>query len=528
MLLFIDCKLHSPLSTVPGCLAGCFDSYFNQYRKEPPMYSSKGFQHSELGDVEIIKHNNLFHLFHLILPNHDYIAHAVSEDGFLWKRVKNALFIGEPGDWDDDMLWTMTVGADPDGESKWRMFYTGISRKEGGMVQRIGLARSDDLYQWRKVVSRHYPIEIKGPLYEQSIEEGRTWVSCRDPFFFQEDDHRLLLVNARVPTGPVVRRGCVGVAREVEPNIFEWQQPLFFPRMYDDIEVPGLYHIGDTYYLLGNIKEDIKVHYWHADSLFGEYEAFADNVLLPQGNYAGRIIPDGDKLLLWNFFNTTKSGRSVRILPPPAEVRVAKDRTLKLVSYEGFERKRLETYVTSEFLPVRPVLSNPTAASQQNGESFTLTSKSGYEIFLSGRECVDGRLRFDVDMEGLGKMGVLFRSDEEANAYYISLDLNNGIAQARIWGKRELVDDVEYAFQYLTLQSSHFKVDPELIYHVEVIAFGGYFELSIDGKIILRFVDTTYMTQNFLGFYVESALIKISNLTLDRLDGPLEENHSII
>jgi hypothetical protein len=71
-------------------------------------------------------------------------------------------------------------------------------------------------------------------------------------------------------------------------------------------------------------------------------------------------------------------------------------------------------------------------------------------------------------------------------------------------------------------------VDPELIYHVEVIAFGGYFELSIDGKIILRFVDTTYMTQNFLGFYVESALIKISNLTLDRLDGPLEENHSII
>jgi beta-fructofuranosidase len=131
-------------------------------------------------------------------------------------------------------------------------------------------------------------------------------------------------------------------------------------------------------------------------------------------------------------------------------------------------------------------------------------------------------------MEGLGKMGVLFRSDEEANAYYISLDLNNGLAQARLWGAREQIEDIEYSFRYIDIQSSHFKIDKELIYHIEVIAFGGYLELSIDGKIILRFVDTTYIDQSYLGFYVESALIKISNLTLDRLDGPLEESHSII
>ena len=51
-------------------------------------------------------------LFHLIIPNHDYIAHAVSKDGISWKRVKNALFVGDPGEWDDDMLWTMHVCED--------------------------------------------------------------------------------------------------------------------------------------------------------------------------------------------------------------------------------------------------------------------------------------------------------------------------------------------------------------------------------------------------------------------------------
>ncbi|MDA3833267.1 MAG: hypothetical protein PF495_07700 [Spirochaetales bacterium] len=492
------------------------------------MYSSKGFQHSELGDVEIIKHNNLYHLFHLILPNHDYIAHAVSNDGFLWKRVKNALFIGEPGDWDDDMLWTMTVSPDPDGPSAWRMFYTGISRKEEGLVQRIGLARSEDLYQWKKVSSIHYPLEITGPYYEESIEEGRNWVSCRDPFFYSENDQRLLLVNARVPDGPVVRRGCIGVAREVKPDIFKWEKPLFFPRMYDDIEVPGLYKINGTYYLLGIIKEDINVHYWHSDSLFGDYEAFSDNVLLPKGNYAGRIIVEDDQRLLWNFFNTTQRGKFVRILPPPVEVKVTENKTLMLTSYRGFDDKRLETIVQDELLPLHPILHNPTAYMEEAADSFTLASISGYEIFLSRHECINGRLRFQITMEGSGKMGVLFRSDDEANAYYISLDLITGLAQARIWGARDAVGDVEYAFQYITMQRNHFTPHKKLSYQIEVIAFGGYFELSIDGKIILRLVDTTYMDQAYLGFYVESAIIEISSLKLDMLDGPLEENHSII
>ncbi|TMV66690.1 glycosyl hydrolase, partial [Thioclava sp. BHET1] len=92
------------------------------------MYASHGFLRSDIGDVDVVYHDGLYHLFHLVLPNHDFIAHAVSNDGMTWRRVKNALFVDDPGAWDDDMLWTMHVTPDPDRHGGWRMFYTGLAR----------------------------------------------------------------------------------------------------------------------------------------------------------------------------------------------------------------------------------------------------------------------------------------------------------------------------------------------------------------------------------------------------------------
>ena len=79
-------------------------------------------------------------MFHLIIPNHDYIAHAVSKDGIAWSRVKNAIFVGDPGGWDDDMLWTMDVADCEDGT--FEMFYTGLQLEDRGINQRVGRAVS--------------------------------------------------------------------------------------------------------------------------------------------------------------------------------------------------------------------------------------------------------------------------------------------------------------------------------------------------------------------------------------------------
>ncbi|HAH48553.1 MAG TPA: glycosyl hydrolase, partial [Planctomycetaceae bacterium] len=110
------------------------------------MFSESTWSRKSIGDVDVVYHDGLYHLFHLVLPNHDFIAHAISDNALNWRRVDNALFIGDPGNWDDLMLWTMHVTPDPHEPGRWGMFYTGISRRDQGKVQRIGLACSEDLY----------------------------------------------------------------------------------------------------------------------------------------------------------------------------------------------------------------------------------------------------------------------------------------------------------------------------------------------------------------------------------------------
>ncbi|MBN2442869.1 MAG: hypothetical protein JXJ04_16040, partial [Spirochaetales bacterium] len=391
------------------------------------MYAGSGYQISELGDVDVIRHGDEYHLFHLVLPNHDYIAHAVSKDGFLWRRVRNALFIGDPGTWDDDMLWTMHVSRDPDRPGEWRMFYTGLSRRENGLIQRIGLARSGDLYHWEKDVTGAYPLSINSKYYEGRLDEGRQWVSFRDPFFFTENGIRLLIANGRVAGGPVVRRGCVAVLKETEPNKFEFLPPLFYPHMYDDIEVPGLYKINDLYYLIGALREDIKVHYWYSDELFGDYRASYDNLLLPQGNYAARILKESeDCYLVWNFFMNSDDEEHKRLLPPPKQLVVNDDGQLHLTSFRLFDNmvKRKDTF--QQLVPVQKLLNNPTSDYRILQEAFTIKSESGYEIFLLKKSYLNFRLRCVASMEGRGKFGICFRMDGEGNGYFISLDMING------------------------------------------------------------------------------------------------------
>lgn len=189
------------------------------------MYSGYGFRKFEIGDVDVVWHDGLFHLFHLTLPNHDYIAHAISRDGIKWERVKNALFVGDPRAWDDDMLWTMHITRNPYRENAWRMFYTGLCLGERGRIQRVGLAHSNDLYHWQKDQSGQYPLEITGEHYEASLHEGRKWVSFRDPFCFHEDGSRYLIATARINEGPIIRRGCVALAEETAENNFTFLPP---------------------------------------------------------------------------------------------------------------------------------------------------------------------------------------------------------------------------------------------------------------------------------------------------------------
>lgn len=102
------------------------------------------------------------------------IGHAVSRDLTTWTLQPPPFDAGEPGDFDDLATWTGSVYAH---DGLWRMFYTGISTRERGAVQRIGLATSRDLISWEK---HGCVVEADGRWYETAAG-GSASESWRDP-----------------------------------------------------------------------------------------------------------------------------------------------------------------------------------------------------------------------------------------------------------------------------------------------------------------------------------------------------------
>ena len=496
------------------------------------MYASHGFLRSDIGDVDVVFYDGLYHLFHLVLPNHDFIAHAVSDDGMTWRRVRNALFVGEPGGWDDDMLWTMHVTPDPEKPGSWRMFYTGLARSEFGRVQRVGLARSDDLYHWTRCESGLYPLEIDGKFYESHADEGRKWVSFRDPFFYFDpvSGDRFLLSSARIKDGPVIRRGCVGLARETAPDHFEFEAPLHRPGLYDDVEVPNLFRLDGRYFLMGSIREDTKIHYWYSDAIHGPYENFYDNVLLPSGNYAARICRVGEMILLFNFFTRREvlNGREIitRLLPPPKELTVSPHGRLVLRSYGGFDKLAKEAVTFTEPAQYEPLFGNPHARVEDDENCVHLSCNSGYEAFLIPGEHQDFRLRAQIRLEGRGKCGLVLRVSPEGDGYYLALDLVKGFVELRHWGASPQAE-FEHAFRYESLQSGTFIINADRPdWDIAVVTHGTYFELSINGQITLSLADDGFL-KGRVGFYTESAKVKLTGVQIEELQRPIIEHEAV-
>ncbi len=480
------------------------------------MYSGSGFSDWEIGDITVIIHKGIYHLFHLIIPNHDYIAHAISKDGLSWKRVNNALFVGNPGEWDDDMLWTMHVC---EVDNKFEMYYTGLQRRDRGVVSKIGLAESDDLIDWKKSRKPIFPIEPKGIFYETSTTNPRKWLSFRDPFRFVYNDEVYLLLCARTITGPVSRRGCIGLVK-ITNNVVEMMPPLMRPLVYDDIECPCVFELNGQFYILGSIREDIKVRYWFAPDFFGEYHSFHDDVLLPQGNYAARTVLDGEHLLVYNFFYTDGQVNSLRVLPPPKQLDTDDKGRLVLKSYYRWEQMVKKSIGQEQLGGVVQLFSNPTASSTIEPGKWTCGARSGYEIFCVEKPATNFIFEGLLTVEGMGKMGIVSDIDNEGNGYFISFDVANGLIQLRAWGFNPLNNRENFIFK--NIQSSIFVVNETRSFFFKLIRYGNYIELSIDGVVKLTLIDYTYSGKG-IGFYSASSVLSLQNLMVRVLPEPEEE-----
>ena len=481
------------------------------------VYSGRGFSDWEIGDVDVLFDGELFHLFHLIIPNHDYIAHAISKDGINWERTKNAIHVGDPGEWDDDMLWTMHTTFCSE-TNLWRMFYTGLCLKEHGAVQRVGCAVSEDLYFWTKDESFE-PIESTGPFYESVSDNPRGWLSFRDPFYFNDSDEEYLLVSARCSEGSISRRGCTGLLKNIDG---EWkhQSPLVSPGVYDDMECPCVLKVNKRYYLIASIREDRKVRYWYSKDLNGPYKTHASNTLLPQGNFAGRILQRGDKILVFSFFFVDQDPDGRRALPPPRELKVGENNTLYVSSYSGWDTLRTAEIHLNHLELFCQFLDNKSASVRLDDETLYLKTDYENEFFTCSSFESNYIWEGELSLKKPGKCGLILNLGEDGSGYFISLDVVNGFAQLRAWGVNE--DDPREDYIFRTLQSNHFTIDPRMTYTFKLINYGSYIEFSLNDRVILSLVDYTY-TSGELGVYCSCTEVALRDSSINLLRAPSED-----
>jgi beta-fructofuranosidase len=224
------------------------------------------------------------------------IGHAISTDLRSWLPLPDALVAASTPEWDDLAVWSGCTVRGPD--RRWYLFYTGISHAERGLVQRIGLAISDDLTRWH----RHGP----GPLVEADptwyeLLDPTSWYeqAWRDPWVFADPggDGWHMLATARANGGPPGGRGVIGHA--TSPDLLRWtvRPPLSAPAGFGHLEVPQVAVVDGQPLLLfcTNVGEPAhRIWVVPGSTVTGPWDVAGRQPFAHPHLYAPRLVPDAD------------------------------------------------------------------------------------------------------------------------------------------------------------------------------------------------------------------------------------------
>ena len=202
--------------------------------------------------------DDTWHLYHLQANRrhdpddrhwHASVGHATSPDLTNWTPQGTVLGPGRSGDWDDLAIWTGSVIRHRNG--RWLMAYTGITRERGTVVERIGLAWSDDLHRWTKDPSN--PVSESDPRWYECPGATSWQHGWRDPHLVETDTGYAMLISARTnDRGDPYRRGSVGLATSPDGRTWSAQPPLAGTTGHlAQLEVPHLVdHNGCTHLIV--------------------------------------------------------------------------------------------------------------------------------------------------------------------------------------------------------------------------------------------------------------------------------------
>jgi beta-fructofuranosidase len=302
-----------------------------------------------LWDSWFVVNKDKYHVFYLQSKKfknserrHDYssIGHAVSKDLKSWEEIGLALGKGEKDSWDDLALWTGSV-IKKDG--RWYMFYTGRGKKDR-LVQKIGLAISDDLVSWEKV--DNFVLEVDGRYYQKDfgINNLGKIGAWRDPFVFRKGKKYYMTLSARARGKDKEYNGCIGLA--VSEDLINWKirKPIFSPGLYDEMEVNQVIYRGGFYYLFFGVafdnlysvenskrKSSKGLHCYYSKRLRGPYSPVNGNGVVVDGAdkiYDIRLVKKGREYYGIGWLNRDDNGKFVGKLSSKFLISINKDRVI--------------------------------------------------------------------------------------------------------------------------------------------------------------------------------------------------------
>lgn len=278
------------------------------------------------------------------------IGHAVSTDLWHWEEVQDAFVPADGPAFDDLATWTGSVVRGEDG--LWRMFYTGVNRAEGGQVQRVGVATSDDLYTWT-ATSTQALLEADSRWYERL--DGGAWFdeAFRDPWVFADPAGSgwHMLITARAKDGAPHGRGVVGHA--TSPDLVHWElgEPLSTTDSgFGQLEVLQVAEVdGRGVLIFSCLAGELMPQRREAgerggiwavpiDSLTGPYDITKATLLTDDSLYCGRLLQDHDgSWWLFAFHLNEPNGEFGGYLSDPMPVEWGPDGNLRVAQIPTLE-----------------------------------------------------------------------------------------------------------------------------------------------------------------------------------------------
>ena len=265
------------------------------------------------------------------------IGHATSRDWSEWTYRGPCFAPADAPAWDDYTTWTGSVVRGDDG--LWHLFYTGCTRAERGLKQRIGHATSSDLHRWQRV-GDGLALDIHDAHYEEYRPGFWHDRAMRDPWVMRDPDGDgwLMYFTARAPVSDEPNAcGAIGLASSAD--LYEWRcLPATFVGGFGQLEVPQVLRLGGRWHCLFSTSKEhwssgyraangqlpvTGTHHLVADTPHGPWTVAPGPFLTTPCNealYSGKLVEVDGGLALVGFLTTDDAGRFIGQISTPVPV----------------------------------------------------------------------------------------------------------------------------------------------------------------------------------------------------------------